>query len=196
MGISAVVLAGGQGARIGGVDKGWLLLDERPLIQRVIERLLPQVDEIIISCNRNLAAYQALGFPVVQDQRADYRGPLSGIVAAAPLCTQNWIQLCPCDLPNMPLQLSAQLLDIAQRTGANAVIPRDRYSNQYLCALIDQQAIATAQRSLDSGNAAVKGWLLPLHHRIVDIKSSEDAFFNINTQSQLNTAADAVRNKR
>ena len=112
MGISAVVLAGGQGARIGGVDKGWLLLDERPLIQRVIERLLPQVDEIIISCNRNLAAYQALGFPVVQDQCADYRGPLAGIVSAAPLCTQNLIQLLPCRPPNIPRHSSCLLLSM------------------------------------------------------------------------------------
>ena len=77
--ITGVILAGGRGSRMGGVDKGLVLLQNQPLIQHVISRLKPQVDEIIINANRKIAQYQAFGFTVIQDESADFIGPLAGL---------------------------------------------------------------------------------------------------------------------
>ena len=83
--ISAIVLAGGQGRRVGGVDKGWLDYGGRPMIEHILARLKPQVDDVVISCNRNLPRYAALA-PVIEDQYRGYLGPLAGISAAAGMC--------------------------------------------------------------------------------------------------------------
>ena len=74
-GICGLVLAGGQGRRMGGVDKGLQLLQGRPLMQHVIERLRPQVDRVLINANQNLERYAEFGCPVVPDRVGGFAGP-------------------------------------------------------------------------------------------------------------------------
>ncbi len=76
--VSAIILSGGRAVRMGGVDKGLVVLQNRPLIQHVVERLLPQVDELIINANREIAAYKKLGLRVLQDEHENFIGPLAG----------------------------------------------------------------------------------------------------------------------
>lgn len=110
--VTGVVLAGGRGTRMGGADKGWVDLEGRPLIEHVLERLRPQVGAIIISANRNIARYRALGWPVVQDEpfAGDaFLGPLAGMLAALRAARSPWLAIVPCDAPALPAMLVRQL---------------------------------------------------------------------------------------
>ena len=89
--INAVILAGGQGSRLGGLDKGLIELNKRPLIQHVIERIQQQVSNIIISANRNISDYANFGFEVYEDDIPDFAGPLAGILRALEHCQNEWI---------------------------------------------------------------------------------------------------------
>jgi len=107
--ITGLILAGGEGRRVGGADKGLLPYQGRPLVAHVIERLAPQVDTLILSANRNLADYRAFGFPVVSDAAPERQGPLAGIAAGLRVCTTPWLVVCPCDCPTLPHNLVDRL---------------------------------------------------------------------------------------
>ena len=100
--ISAVILAGGRGARMGGADKGLLPLGGKPMIAHVIERLAPQVGTLLICANRNLEAYRQFGLPVISDHFADYCGPLAGLHSALSTISTDWLISAPCDTPFLP----------------------------------------------------------------------------------------------
>ena len=104
-GITGVVLAGGQGRRMGGVDKGLQLLNGRPMIAHVIARLAPQVGDIVINANQNREAYAAFGHPVVPDAIEGYAGPLAGLHAGLQAATQPLVVTAPCDSPFLPEDL-------------------------------------------------------------------------------------------
>ena len=107
--ITGLVLAGGLGRRMGGVDKGLQLLDGRRLVERVIERLAPQVDTLVVNANRNLDAYAGLGYPVVADRIEGFAGPLAGIHAGLTACATPLLATAPCDAPFLPADLVARL---------------------------------------------------------------------------------------
>ena len=185
MGTTAIILAGGEGTRLAGQDKGWLMYRSRPLIEQVLGRLEHQVDEIVISCNRNEARYQSLGYTTVTDADQDFRGPLAGIAAAAPLCHCDYVLLCPCDTPQLPADLVARLLHGLQQSDADAAIPQDAVGPQYLSTLLRRPAIATAAQSLAANTRAVKRWLATLRTVAVDFGDEETGFLNINHHGEL-----------
>jgi molybdenum cofactor guanylyltransferase len=108
--IAGLILAGGEGRRVGGADKGLLDYRGKPLVAHVIERLAPQVDRLLISANRNLDAYRAFGYPVLTDLATDRLGPLAGIQAGLTACETPWLIVCPCDCPLLPNDLVARLM--------------------------------------------------------------------------------------
>lgn len=185
MSICVIILAGGEGSRLAGRDKGWLHYRGTAMIEQVLARLQGQVDDIVISCNRNKARYQALGHTIVSDDDQDFRGPLAGIAAAAPLCKADYILLCPCDTPQLPTDLVARLLPALQRSGADAAIPVDTTGRQYLSTLLRQAACATAADSLAADNRAVKRWLASLNTVDVDFSDDQGGFLNINHPGEL-----------
>lgn len=107
--ITAVILAGGKGSRLGGVDKGWVELRQVPLIQHVINRIQPQVAGIIISANRNIKRYTDLGFPVYEDETNNFFGPLAGILKALQQCKSDWLLTVAADSPFIPKNLAQHL---------------------------------------------------------------------------------------
>ena len=107
--ITGVVLAGGLGRRMGGVDKGLQLLNGRPLVSHVIERLAPQVDELLINANQNGERYAAFGYRVVPDQIPDFAGPLAGLHAALSAAAYPLVATAPCDSPFLPADLIFRL---------------------------------------------------------------------------------------
>jgi len=117
--IAGVILAGGQGTRMGGADKGWVEHEGIPLVGLVLVRLLPQVGQVIISANRSLERYRSLGYPVVEDDHerfGRFSGPLAGMHAGLRASPLPWVAFVPCDAPAFPLDLVARL---AQATGGN-----------------------------------------------------------------------------
>lgn len=177
---TAIILAGGRGSRVGGEDKAWLPYRGKPLIEHLLERLRPQVDDIVISCNRNLPRYRALGCATTTDITPGFAGPLAGIAAAAPLCRGNRILLSPCDTPLLPTTLVQTLAEALADSDLMAAIPRDDHGPQYLNSLLRRDALDSAVEQLASGQASVKGWLASLASALVDFKEPAGAFTNIN----------------
>jgi molybdenum cofactor guanylyltransferase len=107
--ISAVVLAGGRGQRLGGQDKGLVTIQGQPLITHILARLRPQAATIFINANRNIDVYAEFGVAVITDTTPDYRGPLAGLAVALRACPSPYLLCVPCDAPLFPLDLGARL---------------------------------------------------------------------------------------
>src|SRR5580658_1275779 len=103
--ITGLVLAGGRGSRMGGIDKGLQAHHGVPLAQHALRRLAPQVATTMLSANRNLETYAAMGVPVWSDETADFSGPLAGMLAGLNHCGTEYLATVPCDAPDFPLDL-------------------------------------------------------------------------------------------
>jgi len=124
--ITGLVLAGGRGSRMGGVDKGLQNHLGMPLALHAMLRLAPQVGHVLINANRNLAAYEAMGVPVWPDALAEYPGPLAGMLAGLEHCETPWLVTVPCDTPNFPLGLVERLAHAAVDADAEIVMAATR----------------------------------------------------------------------
>ncbi|MEZ2604765.1 molybdenum cofactor guanylyltransferase MobA [Kluyvera intermedia] len=181
--VTGVVLAGGKASRMGGQDKGLMLLDGKPLWQHVSDRLHPQVSSMVISANRNLNTYQESGLPVISDTLSDFPGPLAGMLSVMQQLPDEWFLFCPCDTPFIPVDLFARL-DI-DRFQAPVVWVHDGDR--------DHPAVALAHRSLASkisdylirGDRRVMVFMREVGGHSVDFSDIKSAFRNINTLEDL-----------
>jgi len=180
--ITGVVLCGGAGRRFGGMDKPLVTLNGRTIAIQVIERLLPQVDSLVLSANRNLGEYRKFGFTVVSD-RTSGLGPLGGIEAAFEIVETPLLFVCPGDCPLLPEHLVALLSDMLQ-PDVDAVVPHDGIRRQPLFMLVRQTCRESLVQYLSSGGRSVQGWLESLHTVELAV-ANEEAFFNINTSEDL-----------
>jgi len=146
--LTGVILAGGASRRMGGQDKGLVVFRGRPLVEWVAEALAPQVDELIIIANRNLDAYQALGFAVFSDLRPDFPGPLAGFEAALTHARHPWVVTCPTDAPLLPADYVSRLCQACPGTPA--------------VTIIDGRSQPVFSTSLDAGTRKVQSWLATL----------------------------------
>ncbi len=184
--ITAVILAGGKGSRLAHADKGLVTLNNTPLVQHLINRIKPQVNEIIISANRNIETYSSLGLTVFQDDIDGFAGPLAGILKALQQSKTDWLLVTPADSPFIPTDLALRLM---QNSGENkVVIPHD---GQYLhptSALIHKSLIASLEAFLQQGERKARVWMQQQPHAVVDFSDQPDSFMNINTQEDLENA--------
>lgn len=184
--ITGLVLAGGRGSRMGGLDKGLQPLRGRPLVVHALERLAPQVGPLLISANRHLDDYRHLGPPVLSDAEDDFPGPLAGLLAGLRACQTPWLLSVPCDTPRLPADLGARL---AAGIGATALaLPRtaDGQLQPVFCLLRSSLAPSLAAY-LHSGQRQMQRWLLAQEHAVVPFERPEDlpAFFNANQAAEL-----------
>jgi molybdopterin-guanine dinucleotide biosynthesis protein A len=184
--VTGLVLAGGRGSRMGGVDKGLALYQGRPLVAAVIERLAGQVSDIMISCNRNQSHYRSHATTILTDYRADFQGPLAGIESAVAGLRTPLLAVVACDTPELPNDLVARL---SRGLGENnaAAYAHDGVRDQYLFALIHSSALTTLRDYLDAGGRSVKGWYDLVNASAIDFSDQPEAFININ-QAQKNPA--------
>ena len=166
--VTAVILAGGRALRMGGEDKGLVLLRDRPMIQWVLDRLSPQVTKILISANRNKAQYAELGYRIVADNANDFQGPLAGIAAALAQTDTPWLVSVPCDSPLIPPDLIGRLHDQVVRGGARAG-----------AALVSY---------LQGGERKIDRWLERHAFQSVDFTDRQEMFLNVNTPMDLQAA--------
>jgi molybdopterin-guanine dinucleotide biosynthesis protein A len=189
--IAAIVLAGGRGRRLGERDKGLVELAGRPLAGWVIERVRPQVAEIVVSANRNLDAYAALGHPVVPDTLPDQPGPLAGILAAAGRTAADWLLVVPCDTPALPAHLAAHMLAVARARDVPLVRAADGERIHYAVMLLHRRLLADMAASLAAGERRVQAWQDRHPHAEARFESAH-AFININTDEDLRQAETLV----
>ena len=179
MQVSCIILAGGEGKRVGGVDKGLVTYKNTPLIEHVLTSIKPQVDEIIISANRNIDTYEKYGYKVISDTSDDYRGPLAGIAAALPYCTNEWVLVVPCDMPFLPGNIVEKLS--AEKKQSISIVESN--SKMQLVFLLHTRLQASIQQSLDNNQLRLMQWVKS--HQPAIINFSDDAFKNFNHRDDL-----------
>jgi molybdopterin-guanine dinucleotide biosynthesis protein A len=195
--ITGLVLAGGRGARMGGLDKGLQPFRGMPLAQHALLRLQPQVGALMANANRNLAAYATFGAPVWPDAQADYPGPLAGFLAGLAHCGTPWMLTVPCDTPLFPRDLAARLAEAAERDGSDIAMAagpeRDAHGN---AAMRPQPVFCLLHTSLRerlagyvcSGGSKVRAWAMQQRCSVVPFDQphdAPDAFANANTLAEL-----------
>lgn len=176
--VTGIVLAGGRGSRMGHVDKGLVELDGKRLVEHVIDRIRDHVDELIISCNRNLEIYQQYG-TVVPDRNPGFPGPLMGILSAAEEVSSPLCLVVPCDMPRLPDDLCPRLLSTL---GTHELcLVHDGQRLQPLVALLKSEVTDSIEEYLLAGNSSVMGWIERLDAVTLDFSDKSHAFDNINT---------------
>jgi molybdenum cofactor guanylyltransferase len=185
--ITAVILAGGRGQRMGGEDKGLIELNSKPLIQHVIEAIQPQVDAILINANRNQTRYEAFGYPVIADSLLNYQGPLAGFIAAMQTIGTEDMLTLPCDGPMVPDDLVTRLEHARRAAGADIAVAHDGKRLQPVYALIPKRLAVSLQSYLDGGDRKIDLWYE--RHRVAraDFSDIPHTFININTLQQRDT---------
>ena len=184
--ITAVILAGGRGTRLEGLDKGLVKLKNKPLVQHLIERIQPQVAQIMISANRNIKNYEKFGLPVFKDNSSDFAGPLAGILIALQESHTEWILSVPADSPFIPANLVSRLNENIKDN--KIVIPDDGKYLHPTFALIHKSLASSLEDFLQQGERKARVWMQQQKHTIVDFSDQADAFININTLAELQHA--------
>ena len=178
-----MILAGGQGTRIGG-EKGLQRLQGRPLLAWVLDAIRHQSDEIMISANAEHNKYAEFGFPVIADHTSGWAGPLAGLQAAMLYARNDLVVSVPCDAPYLPNDLIVRLyraISIANAEAAVAVVEGKR---QPVIALYRRAVLPKLNAYLNEGQRKVGGWLETL--QVIDVVFDEAvAFININSSDEL-----------
>jgi len=187
--ISGVVLAGGQGRRMGSVDKGLVTLEGRPMVAHVLERLRPQVDEILISANQHRAEYETFGHRVIADAIGGFAGPLAGLQAALAHASFALLATVPCDSPFLPQDLVARLAAALNALQADLAVARTFDQPHPVFALVRRDVTPHLARFLDSGGRKIDAWYATLKTVQVDFNDEAEAFRNINTAEELRQAS-------
>jgi len=183
--ISGIVLAGGQGRRMGSVDKGLQQLKNRPLIELVIERFAPQVAELMINANRNIDQYARYGYRVINDEIKDFAGPLAGFHAGLPQAKHAYVATVPCDSPFLPTDLVTRLLKQLQTQNAQIAVAKTGTQTHPVFSLFKKELGPHLNHFLESGGRKIDSWYSTLNIVEVDFDDQTTAFENINTLQEL-----------
>jgi molybdenum cofactor guanylyltransferase len=183
--ITGLVLAGGRGQRLGGVDKGLQAWRGLPLVDHALARLAPQVREVMISANRNAALYATRAARVLPDASDDFPGPLAGILAGLQAATTPWLAVVPCDSPRLPPDLVERLARGLGDAGG-AVVQRDQGVDgprlEPVCCLLSTTLADDLARYLAEGGRKVEGWVARHAAPVTfDLPDDAAAFANVNT---------------
>lgn len=194
--ITGLVLAGGRGTRMGGVDKGLQNHQGMPLALHALLRLQLQVGAVMINANRNLGAYESFGVPVWPDPLPDHPGPLAGWLAGLEHCETPWLLTVPCDTPNFPADLAARLAAAAEAEGAEiamaATVEQGRQQRQPVFCLLQTTLLESLVRALQAGERKIDRWTA--QHRTVEVVFDDAAaFFNANTPQELQALAGTAK---
>ncbi|MGA8006065.1 MAG: molybdenum cofactor guanylyltransferase MobA [Burkholderiales bacterium] len=184
--VSGIVLAGGQGRRMGGVDKGLQLLRGRPMVAWAIERLAPQVDEILLNANQNAEAYARFGYRVVPDSVGGFAGPLAGLHAGLQAASHPLAVTVPCDSPFLPLDLVARLKE--KLSTREIAVAKTGDQPHPVFALVRRSVLPHLERFLAGGGRKIDAWYATLAVVEVSFDDQPEAFRNINTLDELSAA--------
>ena len=187
--ISAIILSGGRAARMGGTDKGLVLLNNKPFIQYVIERLTPQVDEILINANREIPQYQAFNFPTFQDDNPDFIGPLAGFSLGLQHGKHDYLLTVPCDSPLIPTDLTDRLLNAMLEKSADIAVARSGGHAHPVFCLMKKSVLPSLIKYIEHGERKVSTWQKSLNYIEVLFNDCDEAFVNLNTFEELEALA-------
>ena len=187
--VTGIVLAGGMGRRMGGVDKGLVELDGKPLVAYVLARLAPQVGALLINANQNRERYAAFGHPVVPDEVGGFAGPLAGLHAGMTHAATRFVATVPCDSPFLPPDLVARLAAALARAHAQLAVAHTYAQPHPVFALVSRDVLPHLTAFLRDGGRKIDEWYASLAVVAVPFDDEEAAFRNINTADELKAAA-------
>ncbi|HET6802612.1 MAG TPA: molybdenum cofactor guanylyltransferase MobA [Casimicrobiaceae bacterium] len=183
--ITGIVLAGGQGRRMGSVDKGLVELDGRALVAHVIDRLGPQVAALVINANQNRDRYAAFGHAVVADAIGGFAGPLAGLHAGLSAATTPYVVTSPCDSPFLPDDLVERLAAAFDQTPLDLAVARTFEQPHPVFSLVKRGVLPHLEAFLRAGGRKIDAWYRTLRVAEVSFDDEADAFRNINTAAEL-----------
>jgi molybdopterin-guanine dinucleotide biosynthesis protein A len=179
--ITGLILTGGEGSRVGGKDKGLLSFEGERLIERQIKWLAPQVNNIIISANRNIKEYQQLGYSALKDGNNNFDGPLYGVLKGLENCKTEWLFVQPIDVPNLPNDIIQQLIKAIYLTElSDSYFLKTSQQNHYLSLLINTKHLNALKVFIAEGNRKVSLFLREINCLPIDLNLNECAFKNLN----------------
>ena len=185
--VTGVVLAGGLGRRMGGVDKGLKLLRGKPMVQWVIERFAPQVQEVLVNANQNAEAYAAFGHRVIPDAIGGFAGPLAGLHRGLSEATHDLVATVPCDSPFLPADLVSRLYAAMREQDAELAVARTGDQPHPVFCLCGKNVLGSLTAFLESGGRKIDAWYSALGLVEVPFDDEPEAFSNINTNSELHS---------
>jgi molybdopterin-guanine dinucleotide biosynthesis protein A len=181
--LCTVILAGGRGQRMGGLDKGLVEWRGKPLIEHVLAHI-PARSKILISANRNQDMYARYGHPVIADKLPDFAGPLAGILSAMQYCDRDYLLCLPCDTPQPPQQLAERLMQCLHTHHARCAICHDGTRVQPLFALLSC-SLQPALREFLQQQHKVMDFFAQQNAVVCDFSDQPRHFDNLNTPDDL-----------
>ena len=183
--VTGVILSGGRGTRIGGIDKGLVPFRGRTLVEWVLDRIEPQVAEVLISANQNLDRYLAFGHPVLADRITGFAGPLAGLHAGLCLARSDLVITVPCDSPFLPTDLVQRMAEALAESDAEVAVARTGDRRHSVFCLCRASVLANLTAFLDAGGRKVDAWHAALDVCDVAFDDHVGGLLNINTLEQL-----------
>lgn len=182
--ITALILAGGKGVRMGRINKGLIDCNGRTLIDYALEQITPQVEHVLISANTDLDQYQRYHWPVIPDLEFPDCGPLAGIYQAMINCTTDYLLTLPCDAPLISPVYAQRMWQATQVSGQPAVASSHQ-GLQPVFALLPTNCNRQLAQYLRQGGRRTGEWIMQQNPVIVDLRDQEQMFTNINTPDNL-----------
>jgi molybdopterin-guanine dinucleotide biosynthesis protein A len=179
--IDAVILAGGMARRMGGDDKGLVELNGQPMIKHTIDRIKPQVKEILINANRNQTRYAEFGFKVISDEHSGFLGPLAGMLAALGQTKADYLLTVPCDSPQLPMDLVERMLNAIETKGADMAVASNGEQEQPVVLLMKPSLRDSMEAFLKAGDRKILLWYAKQNYAVATFADQPNAFMNINT---------------
>jgi molybdopterin-guanine dinucleotide biosynthesis protein A len=187
--ITAIILSGGRATRMNGVDKGLVVLQQKPLIAHVIARLKPQVDEIFINANREIVQYEAFGLPVLKDENDEfpenYIGPLAGFSLGLQHAKHDYVLTVPCDSPLLPLDLVERLYNSMAASRMDIACASSDGNTHPVFCLMKKSVLPSLLAYIENGERKVSTWQKSQKYAEVDFSDCDEAFTNLNTFEDL-----------
>ncbi|PIW60231.1 molybdenum cofactor guanylyltransferase MobA [Shewanella sp. CG12_big_fil_rev_8_21_14_0_65_47_15] len=182
--IDAVILAGGMARRMGGEDKGLVELNDKTMIEHTIDRIKPQVKEILINANRNQTRYAEFGFKVISDEHSGFLGPLAGMITAMGQTEADYLLVVPCDCPLLPRDLAARLLAAIEANDAELAVASDGEREQPVVMLLKPSLRESMTAFLEAGERKIDFWYAKHRFAVAAFADQPNAFVNVNTPEQ------------
>ncbi|MDO6562861.1 molybdenum cofactor guanylyltransferase MobA [Amphritea sp. 1_MG-2023] len=186
--VDVIVLAGGEGRRMGGRDKGLVAFRSLPMVGFAVQLAKPYARRLIISCNRHLPEYADLADQVVMDELAGFQGPLAGILSGLHVCHTELVLVLPCDTPLLQTELIERLLLAAQAKPDAITVLSEGDKLHPLHAVIPRRLTVDLSNWLAGGQRAVQRWMRSHPMQLIDIVDMADQLCNLNTEQALRVA--------
>jgi len=184
--VTTIILAGGEGRRLKGQDKGLIKIHGRSLVAHALDTFSPITTQVIISANRNIEDYKSYGFPVITDNGPCYQGPLAGISSCLNATQTPYAFVVACDMPSVPASIIKRLYTgLKTQQGAQIALAHDGIRSQPLCLLLSSQLKSSLKQTLKRKELKVLRWINDQNSVTVDCSDIKDSFKNINTTTDL-----------